>query len=338
MQEQTDREIKQVAKLAWRCAQGDDGPPSIIRLAGDASTRRYYRALFPAGAPLVVMVAPDRKSVEYFISMTTLMGKLGADTPALLENEDNMMAMEDLGDVMLQARVHSMPPMEIEAEYRAIITRLARFQASTCSPADREMECYSLRFDTAKLMYEVEFADQHFLKAYLGVSVEWSTAAIMRLEWEKIATELASQMETLAHRDFHSRNIMVAGPRRVWIDYQDARMGRMQYDLASLLLDPYVDLDQETHARLARYYFDLITAKGAAPWGWDRFNDLYDLSAVQRLYKALGTYGYQATVKNNGAYLPYIRPAVERLMLIMENSMRMKKLGRLLSPYLENAL
>ncbi|MDH5679897.1 MAG: hypothetical protein OEZ28_15020, partial [Nitrospinota bacterium] len=66
----------------------------------------------------------------------------------------------------------------------------------------------------------------------------------------------------------------------------------------------------------------------------DRFFELYHLSAAQRLYKALGTYGYQATVRKTEVYLPYIRPAMERLIRIMEADATLIHLGRLLGPHL----
>jgi len=311
--------------------------PTITRLAGDASTRRYFRAKFPGGASAVVMAAPDSKSVQSFSAMTTLMRELGADVPGLLLEEGNLLAMEDLGDTMLQTALASMTEEEKEAEYRGILDRLALFQSAARARTDRGMECFSLKFDEDKLHYEVDFADNYFLKERLGRQPHWSSGAIMKLEWEKVIGDLAGEMETLAHRDFHSRNIMALGERRVWIDYQDARMGRMTYDLASLLLDPYVNIGEEMEGRLAGYYYDRLKEAGAAPWDADRFRELYDLSAAQRLYKALGTYGYQTAVRKTDVYIPYIKPAAERLLRILEGPERLARLWKQLAPYLQDA-
>ena len=333
-----DPALKGVIKLAMAAKEQDRQLPSIIRLAGDASSRRYYRASFGENGSVVVMAAPDRGSVETFLSMTALMKELGADTPELLMDQDNLLAMEDLGDVMLQGALASMPGDDIEDEYRRLLDRLAAFQAAARARVDKSQPCFSLRFDMEKLTYEVDFAGKYFLKEHLGREPHWSASAVMKLEWEKVNGELAQEMETLAHRDFHSRNIMAHGARRVWIDYQDARMGRMAYDLVSLLLDPYVKISQGMEGRLAGYYFGKMEDIGSAIWSRDRFEELYALSAAQRLYKALGTYGYQTAIRGTVTYVPYIKPAASRLLRILEGRQRLGRLLNQLGPYLEDAL
>ena len=306
----------------------------VAAMAGDASTRRYFRVRFDDDSTIVVMAAPHSTDVEKFMAMTQLMRQLGADVPELGGNEGSMLVMEDLGDRMLQDSMGGMTGEMKREEYRAVIENLVRFQLAARAREDKGMECYSLKFDEEKLGFEIEFADTHFLQGYLGAAPSSADMAAMKRHWGEVVGALAGEMETLAHRDFHSRNIMTPGARRVWIDYQDARMGRMQYDLASLLLDPYVELGPELERDLAGYYYDRLAAEAAAPWSRDRFFELYHLSAAQRLYKALGTYGYQATVRKTEVYLPYIRPAMERLIRIMEADATLIHLGRLLGPHL----
>ncbi|MDH5510417.1 MAG: phosphotransferase [Nitrospinota bacterium] len=331
----------QVVSFAERVS--GKGAPLVNQLAGDASTRRYFRARFDDDSTVVVMAAPDSADVDKFIAMTTLMRELGADVPRLVRHDDALLAMEDLGDTMLQGSLAGMTMDQKRVEYHAIIEKLILFQSAARARKDKSMECFSLKFDEEKLGFEIDFADTHFLKGYLGAAPPQADMDEMKRHWAKVIGDLAGEMETLAHRDFHSRNIMVAGDRRVWIDYQDARMGRMQYDLASLLIDPYVDLGQKLEMELAEYYFDLQDAEGAAPrsrapWSRDRFLELYHLSAAQRLYKALGTYGYQATVRKTDVYLPYIKPAARRLARTMETIAPLAPLSRLLCPYFSTAL
>ena len=307
--------------------------PDVTPLAGDASARRYFRASFPGdGESMVVMATRDTEEADDFARITSLMRNLGVDTPQLYAQAGNLLAMEDLGDRMLQDHAASLKGESLLNEYHRIIEELVRFQLVSISQIEKEADCYKMRFDGEKLRYEIDFAHAHFLKGWRKRQPSKADMAAMDRQWDKVITRLAARMECLAHRDFHSRNIMVSGGRRVWIDYQDARMGRLHYDLVSLIFDPYIDLGPELEEDLREYYFTLLEAKGAAPWGHGEFLELYWLSAAQRLYKALGTYGYQTTQKGSKVYLPYIKPAQERLIRICKENEALRQLGKLLGP------
>jgi aminoglycoside/choline kinase family phosphotransferase len=106
----------------------------------------------------------------------------------------------------------------------------------------------------------------------------------------------------LCHRDYHSRNLMLHNGQLYIIDFQDARMGPDTYDLVSLLRDSYVDLPEETVNELLAYFLAL---KGET--GREReFRQRFDLMALQRNLKALGTFGYQTTARRNPVYIQYI--------------------------------
>jgi aminoglycoside/choline kinase family phosphotransferase len=106
----------------------------------------------------------------------------------------------------------------------------------------------------------------------------------------------------LCHRDFHSRNLMSHADKLYWIDFQDSRLGPATYDLASLLRDSYVDLEEEFVADRAEEF-----RQRALP-GEPRetFARRFELVSVQRNLKALGTFGYMATVRQNPIYLQYV--------------------------------
>jgi hypothetical protein len=212
-----------------------------------------------------------------------------------------------------------MDEKDILAEYRAVVDDLVRFQRVVSSFTPNSHPCFARSFDVEKLTWEIDFANKHFIRGYLRLAPSPATMEAFGEEWARIIGDLASEMETLAHRDFHSRNIMAIGSRRVWIDYQDARMGRRLYDLASLLLDPYVALAPGVIEKLVDHYYGRLVENGEAPWDKARFQELFDLSGLQRIYKALGTYGYQTTVKGVGVYVPYIEPSMRTLLRISQS-------------------
>ena len=111
----------------------------------------------------------------------------------------------------------------------------------------------------------------------------------------------------LCHRDYHSRNLMLHGGSLHIIDFQDARMGPDTYDLASLLRDSYVDISERELDELIAYFLALKGAAGRRRRSGRRF----DLMALQRNLKALGTFGYQTTTRRNPVYIQYIPRTLE---------------------------
>ena len=152
-----------------------------------------------------------------------------------------------------------------------MIDSLVQLQISA-SPKEGEalppgFEAFKLRFDHEKLMWEVNFTIEHFYQLYLKRAISDADLKILVNGLRRDLPILADQPTVLAHRDFHSRNIMVAPgkardegaagattERLVMIDFQDARLGPAQYDLVSLLRDSYYQLEEQQIARLIDYY------------------------------------------------------------------------------------
>lgn len=291
---------------------------NISALAGDASSRKYYRITLQGGESVVMMEAPDEKSVNLFMEMTEIVRWLWVDAPDIYSANGRFALLEDLGDTLLQDHVKDAPIEKLETEYKKVIDSLVIFQKRVHKMPNKTFACFNLRFDVEKLTFESDFTCEHFFKGYLKQKISADTLKTLQDEWGRINRILAEQMETLAHRDLHSRNIMVKGDRRVWIDYQDARMGRGQYDLASLIFDPYVDIPHDMALKLADYYYEETQKTKNAPWDHETFIDIFELSGLQRIYKALGTYGYQTEKCGTDVYRPYIEPAIKTVKRILE--------------------
>jgi len=212
-----------------------------------------------------------------------------------------ILALEDLGDVTLQSHLGAGTLSEHEALYRqavALIGVMQRRGAELLTPADTPSQ---LAFDVEKLTWEMDFFVRHFVEGYRGAGLTAAERTALAAEWAAIVEELAAEPRVLCHRDYHSRNLMVHAGRLYVIDFQDARMGPDTYDLASLLRDSYVDIaDSELDGFIA--YF--LAVKGVA--GGAEFRRRFDLMAVQRNLKALGTFGYQAAARRNPIYIQYI--------------------------------
>jgi len=296
---------------------------SIHRMAGDASTRLYHRLIFSDNATCVVMQAHDSDAITHFVEMTAVMERLGVDAPKLLGSEGNLLAVEDCGDLSFQERLDSCGAGERLALYRRIIDDLMDFQERAIHVTKRREPCFSLAFDIPKLTFEIDFCREHFIENHCALPMSATARNNLSELWAPLIIELAAAPKTLCHRDFHSRNILVTGERLVWIDYQDARMGAPQYDLVSLLHDPYVALPVAETEILADYYYENSPSTQT-----DRpaFARLYDYAALQRLYKALGTFGYQTAVRGVEDYRSSIPPALKTFRRILAKRTELRPL------------
>ena len=134
-------------------------------------------------------------------------------------------------------------------------------------------------------------------------------AALPRLR--ETSKHLAVLPRVLVHRDFQSQNIIIQNGQANLIDFQGMRPGLAEYDLASLLYDPYVDLAETERAELITYYREQQSKSGTRRDG--DFDSTLRLCVMQRLMQALGAYGFLGLVKGQKNFLQYIPRAVRSL-------------------------
>jgi aminoglycoside/choline kinase family phosphotransferase len=128
---------------------------------------------------------------------------------------------------------------------------------------------------------------------------------------QEIAHRLASFTRVLVHRDFQSQNIIIRNGQAHLIDFQGMRPGLAEYDLASLVYDPYVDLPESERAELIAYYRGRQLENGMAING--DFDLKLRLCAMQRLMQALGAYGFLGFVKGHKHFLKHVPTAMRSL-------------------------
>jgi hypothetical protein len=297
----------------------------VEKLTGDASTRQYFRTTLPDGRSFIVARYPepfDPISHSY-CDVTKLFLVAGLPVPRLLDvNGDRaMMLQEDLGDVRLQDWLPSATDEDCRLAYREAVDLIVRIQRATQLAYDRESAASRLAFDVEKLSWELRYFSSNFFEKYLQSPLATDLAERVQGEFVQMASELAAAPRVLTHRDFHSRNLMLFNGRQYIIDHQDARMGPPSYDVASLLGDPYVELDDELVEEMIAYFLESKSRDSGDPLdaqARSEFMKEYDLMAAQRLLKATGTYAYQTAVVGNQVYVPYIPRSLSRAIRAME--------------------
>jgi N-acetylmuramate 1-kinase len=298
----------------------------IVPLTGDASDRRYFRILLHDAPSFVLSLyaAPFEFDRLSFVNVARLLAEMPVPIPAVLGHADDIgvLALEDLGDVTLQAHLGAALPTEHAALYRQAVALIATLQRRGAELASPAYVPYSVAFDVEKLTWELDFFIRHFVEAYRGVVIPSANREELRAEFAGLVETLAGEPRVLCHRDYHSRNLMLHQEQLYIIDFQDARMGPDTYDLVSLLRDSYVDLPEQTVGELIAYFLAL---QGESETERE-FRPRFDLMALQRNLKALGTFGYQTTARRNPVYIQYIP---RTLRYVKDNLEHLPSFGRL---------
>jgi N-acetylmuramate 1-kinase len=306
----------------------------VMPLTGDASDRRYYRVLLKNSKPIVL--ALHQGPIEYaampFVSIAKLLGDVPLPVPKILHHSDRLgvLGLEDLGDVTLQAHLGAATASEHADLYRQAVGLIARMQQRGEALRSDAYPPYRIAFDVEKLTWELEFFVKHYLLAYRGATLSDSDRDALRDEWSGIVEELSAEKRVLCHRDYHSRNLMLHDGSLYIIDFQDARMGPDTYDLVSLLRDSYVDLTPQQVDELIAFFLAL---NGRSTHD-EEFRRRFDLMALQRNLKALGTFGYMTTSRNNSVYIQYIPRTLAYVKTNLAKYPRFERLRSLLDPWL----
>ena len=310
---------------------------SIVSLSGDASSRRYYRALLGgAGAPqsIIVMELPSGTGLPLsseelaifkegprelpFLNVHRFLSSIGVKVPAIHAHweNDRIILLEDLGDTALWDQVQGLHDDEVLAWYQKAIDELLNLHHWGTKKRDDSCIAFQQRFDSKLYMWEFEHFIEWGLEKRPGAKIGAETLAALRKHFNEIAAVLDRESPCLSHRDYHSWNLMICqGAVRV-IDFQDALLAPPQYDLASLLNDRITDslIGPELEKRLVRYYIDGRHDLDKRAIDTDRFFEIYRLSAIQRDLKVIGRFYYLDLVKGKPGYKKFIAPTARRLL------------------------
>jgi aminoglycoside/choline kinase family phosphotransferase len=311
----------------------------VVPLTGDASDRRYFRILTRDGSPQVLAVHPG--PIEFdslpFVNVAKLLTGMPVPVPRILghSNQLGIIALQDLGDVTLQAHLGAASPEQHAALYRQAVSFIDTLQRRGTELASPDYIPYGIAFDVEKLTWELQFFTKHFLEAYRGAHLTPAQREALAAEFAAIVEELAAEPRVLCHRDYHSRNLMLHEGNLYIIDFQDARMGPDTYDLVSLLRDSYVDFTEAQFEGLIAFFLALRGGRLPRPGDPEEFRRRFDLMALQRNLKALGTFGFQTTTRQNTVYIQYIPRTLNFARMNLVRYARFARLRELLAEHLE---
>ncbi len=326
---------------------------ALTPLAGDASNRRYFRIELTEGAArsviLMQLAEPEafKQSEEAvsgaahhvtelpFLNILSHLSKTGVSVPRLYHYDQaaGLLYLEDFGDLTLSDACREASAQALEARYTQAVDVLAEMQVKATAQDDPNCLAFHRSFDVPLLMWEFDHFLEYGIVARQGKPMCADDYLPIRAEFETIAESLAGQPRVFVHRDYHSRNLMVDGDRLGVIDFQDALMGPATYDLASLLRDAYIALDEALIDRLIDRFLDRVAARGQVRTDRETFRRLFDFTSIQRNLKAAGRFVYIDRVKGNPKFLADIPRVLNYVKRNLQKYPELERLRKHLTPY-----
>ncbi len=310
-------------------------------LLGDASTRQYYRLSMeyqegesePEALILMQLEAPNVRGETDFIRVLKFLQEIHLPVPELFhfDAERGLLLLQDCGDITLETHLHSADPATVKTWYVKAVHLLADMQMEATRAIDADCPAYHLKFDVEKLMWEMDFMLEHFIEGTQQNKLKAATRKEIHKQLTALCTVLARQTPWFTHRDYHSRNLMVHNDGLVLLDFQDARMGPSQYDLASLLRDSYLPLPDALVWELVDAFIEKRQERENHAIDREEFIRVFDLMSIQRNLKAIGTFAYQKKIKNNDRYMRYIALTLEYVRQAFMRRTELKPLQTVLS-------
>ncbi len=296
----------------------------VHELAGDASARRYFRLIHGDTTWVVMKWQPFDASTYPFLSVSKLFTEVGCRVPKVerIDEGRGILILEDLGDLTLERKFwESLDYNPSLGFYEQAIDELIKIHFLTKQVSNKTSTAFTTEFDKAKFLWEMNYAYENLLLKLLNLTPSPNDEHRIKTELDQICEVLVAQPKVICHRDYHSRNLMIKlGQTRV-IDFQDARLGPIPYDLVSLLYDSYVDIPKEMQDHLLNYYFEKARPfyqKSA------NFEEVWTLQIAQRCFKACGTFSAIYNQRQDTRYLKYLpktlRTVVDALHMISSQS------------------
>lgn len=309
--------------IAFLSRHFDSDEFAVVPLAGDASSRRYYRIVFADKSWVLMAWEPFPDADNFpFLNVLKHFQKHQVHVPEVVDfsPKDGLVLLEDLGDLTLERKVQENQNQELVLPfYHQAIDELIKIHFDSTADEDPKCSAFQIAFDTKKFMWEMNYGREHVLEKLNSLPLNDKTQASLTKIFSEICERLDREPKYLAHRDYHSRNLMLKlGKMRV-IDFQDARLGPIQYDLVSLLHDSYVDLTENSRREVLNYYLSCAKPHLPSKFSRDQFDEIFKLQLLQRCFKACGSFASFYNLRQDSRYLKYIQPTLKKVALMLES-------------------
>ena len=278
--------------------------------SNDASFRRYFRVKIDDKNFIAMDAPPDKENIVPFLEIATLFKNANVNTPKILQVnlEDGFLLLEDFGSQWLLDELN---------EHNA--TQLYQKALNDLLPLHTDENLLNANlpaYDEALLRREMALFEQWFVEQLLDEELPQNL-------WENVQQLLIQsaleQPVVCVHRDYHSRNLMVLENGALGVlDFQDAVLGALTYDIVSLLRDCYIDWDQEKIDTWLQDYFQQLKAANVLDCDFETFKRWFDLMGMQRHLKAIGIFARLHLRDEKSEYLKSIPRTLNYVVQVCE--------------------
>ena len=298
--------------------------------SSDASFRRYFRITATKGEfvpfnarHLIVMDAPPfQEDVKPYLHIAKLLAGLGLNVPIVLaENlELGFLLLSDLGSIQYLSILNK---NNVDRLYTDALAALLNMQKS----GPRLLESLPA-YDRALLQRELEIFREWYLQKHLGLRLSHTQEKLINESFEILIQSALDQPAVFVHRDFHSRNLMQTEDNNPGIlDFQDAVIGPVTYDLVSLLKDCYIAWPSKQVENWAiQHKNSLVQAHVIDEMDNQKFVRWFDLMGAQRHLKATGIF---ARLDIRDGKSDYLKDIPRTLSYVADVSQRYHELNAL---------
>ena len=263
--------------------------------SSDASFRRYFRVKANEGQFIVMDAPPEKENIEPYIRISELLARSHVNVPTIFQQNlaDGFLLLEDFGS---KCFLDQLNPHNAASIYQSAFDTLFKMQLYTSI-----QDCSLPSYNEPLLQRELGIFKDWFLNQWLDIQIPTS-------QWETVRTILVKsaleQPITCVHRDYHSRNLMVLNDDSPGvIDFQDAVIGPITYDLVSLLRDCYIAWPTQQVELWMNQYYDRLLQEELIACPPARFKRWFDLMGMQRHLKAIGIFSRLHLRDGKSSYL-----------------------------------
>lgn len=291
---------------------------NIHPMPRSGSDRRYYRITIDDKS-IIGAFNDNKEENEAFIGFTGHFRKKSLPVPEIYGYipEKSVYFLQDLGNDNLYTWLHKKPVLTpfdtITMDlYRKILDKLILFQIKGIEGLNLDL-CYPHKsFDGQSMMWDMNYFKYMLLKL---LAVPFNESRLEH-DFNSLASYLLEAGQNyFLYRDFQTANVMVIGDDPWFIDYQGGRRGAPQYDVASMLFDAKIPMDETDRSMLLEYYIDIFCSETGADV--NKFRGYYSGFSMIRIMQALGAFGFRGLYEKKPTFTESIVPAVKILNQII---------------------
>ncbi|MBT4163159.1 MAG: phosphotransferase [Gammaproteobacteria bacterium] len=278
----------------------------LTPVSDDASFRRYFRFNGEASGKVFVDAPPEYEDNESFVRVADALGRAGLNCPEVLNAslELGYLVITDLGDRVYLDEMRSFPE-HIDALYDEAVNALLRML---------EVDCDLPHYDEAKLRQEMSLFHEWFLPQQLNMEVDGKLMAMLEPVYSLLVDNALMQPQRFVHRDYHCRNLMVMSEDGPGIlDFQDAVIGPVTYDMVSLYKDCYYRFERSVVVDAVQKFRDRLLQRDLVQ-KQDPVLRWFDLMGAQRHLKCAGIFSRLNLRDGKSGYLPDIPLVIDYLI------------------------